>query len=118
MWEERDQWLNQNMQQLDDADNANERMGNALKELGTKHGVIVESPSQGTPVNLPYHTALSYGIQCKGSWAAVFDFIRELQSPGQFIVFESAKLEIDPAEKTRMKTDLRVAKWYAPKQGR
>lgn len=119
MWEERGQWLDQNMQPMGDPDVAYKQLRDALMELGKKHTVNVDSPSQGTPNNQsPHYTSLSVGVQAKGSWKSIFDYIRELQAPGQFVVFESAKLEIDEKDKTQMKAELRVAKWYTPQPAR
>jgi len=118
MWEERGRWLDQTMEPVGDADVAKKKLRDALMELGTKHAVTVDSPSLGTPNNQTNYTSLSVGVQVRGSWQSIFDYIRELQSPGQFVVFESAKLEIDEKDKTQMKADIRVAKWYTPETPR
>lgn len=114
LWEQRDLWLNQNLQPLGDGDDANQKLRDTLVDMGKKHSLVLESPSLGIPNAQPFYTSLSIGIQTKGPWAAVFDFLRELQAPGNFIVLESAKLEVDPAEKTQMKAEFRVAKWFKP----
>jgi hypothetical protein len=114
LWDERNTWLNEHMETLGDVDTATKQLGDALKELAKKHGVTPENPSQGSPRHNPTYSSLSYAIQAKGPWASVFDLIRELQSPGQFLVFESAKIEVDSADKTQIRADIRVAKWYAP----
>jgi hypothetical protein len=38
-----------------------------------------------------------------------------MQDPEKFVVFESAQLQVDSADKTQMKGVFRVAKWYAPR---
>jgi hypothetical protein len=50
----------------------------------------------------------------KSKWEDLVDFIYEMQSPNSFIVFESAKFELEP-DKSNFRGTFRLAKWFAPK---
>jgi len=113
LWEQRGKWLDETMQPMGDPQQANKQLRDTLVELGKKHGVVVQPPTWGNPKQQPFYTVSSMSVDVRGSWMNIFNFLHELQSPGQFVVFESAKLEVDKDDKTQMKTSFAVAKWYA-----
>ena len=41
-------------------------------------------------------------------------FVHAVQQPDEFTVFQSANLSTDGKDKTTIKANFRIAKWYAP----
>ena len=114
MWAERDMWLTANMPVLGDEQVATREVGLFIKEIAQKHGVLIETPSPSLPVPGQFYRALRYKITAKGTKAPMFEFLRELQQPRHFLVFDPVDIKIDPAEKTQLIADVTVTKWFAP----
>ena len=115
LWAERDAWITANLPTLGDDQVANRELGNAIKEIAQKHSVTLESPNPGVPSRGQVtHIALPYKLSAKAPWTPMFEFLRELQGPGKFIVFNPLSLKVDPTDKTQLRAELTVAKWFAP----
>lgn len=115
LWAERDAWVTANLPVLGDEQVANRELGNAIKEIAQKHSVTLESPNPGVPSRgVPTHISLPYKLSAKAAWTPMFEFLRELQAPGKFIVFNPLSLKVDPSDKTQLRAELSVAKWFAP----
>jgi hypothetical protein len=115
LWAERDAWLTANLPTLGDDQVANRELGNLIKEIAQKHSVTLESPNPGVPSRgQPTHISLPYKLSAKAPWTPMFEFLRELQAPGKFIVFNPLSLKVDSADKTQLRAELTVAKWFAP----
>ena len=86
------------------------------KEIAQKHSIIVENPGFGGSGEVrPNYQAVSVTLETKSEWKNLIDFIYELQAPNSFIVFESAKIALDPSDKTQFRGNFRLSKWFAPK---
>jgi hypothetical protein len=128
LWSERDAWLTQNLPTLGDTQVANRELSEFVKELAKKHTVTVETPNPGTPLPQKDYTALGIRVTAKAPWQSTTDaataakipplveFLRELQAPGNFIVLDPLDLKVDPTDKTQLRAEVTVTKWYAPKQ--
>jgi hypothetical protein len=127
LWAERDAWLTQSLPTLGDQLVANRELTEAVKELAKKHMVIIETPTPGTPNPQKDYTALGVRVTAKAPWAAtpdanapgkippLLEFLRELQGPGQFIVFDPLDLKVDATDKTQLRAEVTVTKWFAPR---
>ncbi len=113
MWAERDEWLNNSLVPMGDSDVANKHLREALLELAKKHVVTLESPAPGIPNAQPTYTSLSVRLEAKATWKQMFNFLYELQSPGQFIVVEALDMKVDPIDKTNLRANFTIAKWFA-----
>lgn len=111
LWDQRDKWLNESLKPMGDADVAGRQLREALENLAKKHTVTIESPQPGFPNKQPLYTALSFKMEAKAAWTQMFDFIKELQAPGQFLSAE-ADLKVDPTDKTQLRATLTVSKWF------
>jgi hypothetical protein len=114
MWAERDAWLSSGLEQMGDADVANKHLREALLELAKKHTVTLEAPAPGIPNAQPFYTSLSVRLEAKATWKQMFNFLYELQSPGQFLAVESLDMKVDPVDKTNLRANFTIAKWFAP----
>ena len=114
MWAERDAWTRQSLPVLGDPQVANRELGEAVKEIAKKHTVTLETPNPGVPSRQKEYTALGIRVSLKAPWTPLMDFLRELQAPGQFIVFDPLDLKVDPTDKTQLRAEVTVTKWFAP----
>jgi len=54
-------------------------------------------------------------FEIKGNWKSMCTFLMELQAPDRFLVFQQARLKVDPSDATSMQGDFTVAKWFPSK---
>lgn len=113
LWMKRDQWIEAKMPKLTNRDEAPSDLRKAITEIAAKHNITLEKTLLGEPDSKPQYARVSVTFETKSKWPELVKFIRDLQAPGQFIVLESLKLNIDEADKTQMRGQFRVAKWFA-----
>jgi hypothetical protein len=128
LWSERDAWLTANLPTLGDQMVANRELSEFVKEVAKKHTVTIETPNPGTPLPQKDYTALGVRVTAKAPWQStpdaataakvppLIEFLRELQAPGNFIVLDPLDLKVDATDKTQLRAEVTVTKWYAPKQ--
>ena len=115
LWENRLQWAKSRQPVLVKPDRAGPDLLEAIRQVASRAGVQVDVPTFDKPDSRPHCTAALVNLEVRGSWQALCSFLREMQEPEKFVVFESAQLQVDSADKTQMKGVFRVAKWYAPR---
>src|SRR5215203_6796646 len=98
LWAERNAWMTQSLPVLGDTAVANRELGEAVKEVARKHTVTLETPNPGVPNKQKEYTDLGIRVSLKAPWTPLMDFLRELQAPGQFIVFDPLELKVDTAD--------------------
>jgi hypothetical protein len=116
LWAKRDAALTARMPALGDPDVANKALRDAILDSAKKFTVTLEAPAPGLPVTRENYISLPVRIEAKAPWQAVFDFLRELQSPEKFIAIETCELQVNREDKTQLRASLTVAQWFAPKQ--
>ncbi len=86
-----------------------------IKEIAQKSTVVPEEPLLGVlDKSQPYYMAVSDTFATRSSWESLCSVLRGMQGPGQFMVFESAVIQVDPLDKTLHRGEFKLAKWYAP----
>jgi uncharacterized membrane protein YgaE (UPF0421/DUF939 family) len=117
LWDQREAWLQEKQPKLTmSEDVAGNQLLNHVKELAKKNSVQIVTQSLGRlPAHLPDYSSISVECETTSTWPSLIGFMRELQGPEQFIVFESADLKIDDKDATQMRGIFRIAKWFAPK---
>jgi len=116
MWEERDAWITAKQPKLTVSDDvAGGQLLNYVKDVAKKNAVQINSQSLRLPTNQPEYHSISVDMEVTATWPSLIGFLRELQGPEQFIVFESANLKVDDKDATQMRAAFRVAKWFAPR---
>ena len=111
LWAQRDAWLTESLRPIGDSDVANRQLIEAIQNLAKKYTVTLESPQPGVPNRQPRYTALSIKREAKAAWTPMYDFVMELQAPGQFLSAE-VDLKVDPSDKTQLRATLTVSKWF------
>lgn len=114
LWMKRDQWLQEKMTKLENRDEAPSDLRKGITEIAAKHSITLEKTLLGEPDETrPQFARVSVTFETKSKWPDLVKFVRDLQAPGQFVVLESLKLNIDDTDKTQMRGRFRVAKWFA-----
>lgn len=115
LWTKRDQWLGQKQPKLVNESSAGVQLLDYLKDNAKKAEVTLENPAIGTPTKTSSAISVPVSIETKSSWEALIRFLNSVQQPDQFIVFESANLQIDSTDQSQMRGRFKIARWYAPK---
>ena len=115
MWMERDEWLKKTLPKLENEGKAGGDLLEEIRDVAKKTSVQDLDPQIGTVERRPQSTSVFVTIQTKSTKEALRDFLYEIQSPERSIVFESANLQFDKDDKTKMHGTFRIAKWFAPK---
>jgi len=119
MWEERDKWLNQSQPKMDNANSAGVELLDRVKQIGQTRSLTPTDASFGVPDPLPKsggkpaYQATSVTFTVKGKWADMVNFLFDVQTPTNFLIFEKATLQLDKDDKTQVSGTFKVAKWYA-----
>ncbi len=113
LWQARADWLKAKQPKLVNASGAGVAFFDSLKVEASKHNVILEAPTFGNPEKREYAIAVPVTFDAKSNWENLGKFLKEIQKPESFIVFETSNIQIDPGDKTQMRAHFRAAKWYA-----
>jgi hypothetical protein len=113
-WQQRDEWLRTAQPKLSDGDAAGVQLLDRVKELAQKHSVLLENPALRPADRQASYTSVAVEVETKSAWAGLVEFLRELQSPEEFIALENANLKIDPADPTQLRGRFKIARWFAP----
>jgi hypothetical protein len=114
MWLSRDGWLKQHQPNFTNEGEAGLQMLDWIKSKAKAAEVTVENPAIGSPQRTDHYQGVPVTVEAKGSWAAMIKFLASLQSPGDFVVIESANMQIDSGDASMMRGKFRASKWYNP----
>ena len=114
-WEKRDQWLRQHQPTLKSAAEASTLL-DELKQIATKHNIVIENPAIGSGETTAYHQTVFASIEVKCPWPALVHFLYDVQQPDSFLIFESVNLAVDTGDPTLMHGKFKIARWFAPAQ--
>jgi len=112
-WAARQAWLTANQPRLTNPEQTRVQLLEQIKEAARANEVLLESPELGDLEVQSAYRSVSVQITTKSSWANVVKFLHTMQQPDRFIVFETANIQIDPGNATRMSCKFKIAKWYA-----
>lgn len=120
LWEQRDQWLHQHQPHIDNANSAGVNLLEEIKQIAQNHSLTPTDANigQANPSlrnsGKPSFQPVGVSFKVKGKWEDLVDFLYDVQTPTNFLVFEKASLELDKDDKTQVSASLNVAKWFAP----
>ena len=112
-WDGREIWLNTKQPKLTNPEQAGVQLLDQIKEIARTHEVALESPELGSVESQPFSRSVSVQFTAKCSWANLVKFLHAMQAPERFIVFDTATLQVDPSNASRMVCRFKIAKWYA-----
>jgi Tfp pilus assembly protein PilO len=114
-WAALDAWVKEKQPVLANESRAGGELLDEVREIAKKTDVQPLEPQILNAERRPLYVSVPIAIEAKASPKALRNFLFEMQSPERFIVFESAKLQIDKEDKALMHCTFRIAKWFAPK---
>jgi hypothetical protein len=119
LWEQRDAWLTQNQPKLDNANSAGVDLLEQVKQIGQKRSLTpteaqigIADPT-GKSGGRSAYQAVSVTFTVKGKWDNIVNFLYDVQTPTNFLVFEKATLQLDKEDKTQVSGTFKLAKWFA-----
>lgn len=116
LWKKRDDWLHQHQPLLKNAGEAQTGLLDELKQVASKHDILIENPAIGSGETTPNHQTVFASIETKSPWPPLVHFLYGVQQPESFIVFETVNLMIDSSDPTMMRGKFKIARWFAPTQ--
>ena len=112
-WTARQAWLATHQPRLTNPEQTRVQLLEQIKEAARANEVLLESPELGNLEVQSAYRSVSVQVTAKSSWANVVKFLHTMQKPDRFIVFETANIQIDPGDASRMSCKFKIAKWYA-----
>lgn len=113
LWTKREAWMKQHQPILKSAGEASTLL-TEVKDLATKHKILIENPAIGTSDSTPSHQAVFASIETKSAWPPLVHFLYDVQQPEKFVVFENVNLAVDTSDATVMRGKFKIARWFAP----
>lgn len=113
-WAARDSWVTQNQPKLANESGAGVQLLDQIKQIAKSNDVLIENPGWGAPEKSQYYRSVPVNIETKSSWPSLIAFLRSVQQPDQFLVFENANVQIDPGDPAMMRGKFKVARWCMP----
>jgi hypothetical protein len=113
LWTKRAEWMQLHQPVIKSPAEASTLL-DELKQVASKHNVLLENPQIGTGETTPNHQSVFASIETKSPWQPLVHFLYDVQQPESFVVFESVNLAIDSGDPTSMRGKFRIARWFAP----
>ena len=110
-WASKDAWLKEKQPKVSDRGRVGVELLNYIKDKAKQCAAVPENQAIGE-YNEASHS-VSVDIETKSSWEGLIRFLNSVQQPDQFIVFESANIQMDAADQTQMRGKFKIARWYA-----
>ncbi len=115
LWKKRQDWLSAHQPLLQNAGEASTLL-EQVKQIASKHKILIENPSLGAVQSTPDHQSIAISMETKSPWPALVNFLYEVQQPEKFIAFEDVGLSIDGSDPSTMRGRFRIARWFATTQ--
>ena len=109
----RQAWLTANQPRMTNPEQSGVKLLEEIKETARANELLLESSELGNLETQAAYRAVSVQFTAKSSWPNLVKFLHAMQKPDRFIVFETANMQIDPGNATRMSCKFKIAKWYA-----
>ncbi|XHR29303.1 MAG: GspMb/PilO family protein [Chthoniobacteraceae bacterium] len=109
----REQWLASTQPKSASPEQAGVQLLDQIKNAAKDNQIRLENPELGTLETVQSNRSVSVQLTAKSSWAGLVKFLHTLQTPENFIVIDSATLQVDPGNAKQMTCQLKISKWYA-----
>jgi len=116
MWSQRDKWLQEHQPAFNGASEASTLLEQQLRPVAAKYNILLENPQIGSGETTPSHQTVWASVETKSDWPSLVHFLYDVQQPEAFIVFESATMNVDSTDPTKMRGKFKIARWFAPAQ--
>ena len=85
-----------------------------LRSLAHEQDVTIDNQAIGAVSKTQSYRSVPVTFDTRSMWPALIAFLQKVQSPDQFTVFESANIQIDAEDPSKMRGRFKIARWYAP----
>jgi len=113
LWDERAAWIEANQPALDEVEQANPRLLNAMKDAAQRHDVDVTNETFLDPVSDPHFYAARVRLTCAGSLEALARWFVAIQQPEQFQAVGAFTLKSDK-DPARLICTVEMSRLYRP----
>jgi hypothetical protein len=117
LWAARDAALTARQPRLVNENAAGVELLDTVKNLAGIHSVTLENKVFDAVETNQWYRAVPVELDTHSSWKGLIGFLYALEQPDQFIVCESASINVDPSDPTKMQGHFKIARWYAPTGG-
>ena len=114
LWADRDAAITAKQPVMAGENAAGVELLDTIRGIAKMHSVSLEQEVLGGVVDNQWYRSAPVTVDTHSSWPDLVAFLYALQKPDQFIVCESANIQVDPADQTKMLGHLKIARWYAP----
>jgi hypothetical protein len=117
---QRDQWaareaaITTKQPRLSNENAAGVELLDVVHDIAKKNQITTENEVLGGGVKNLWYRSVPVSLDVHSSWPGLISFLYALQRPDQFIVCESANIQVDPSDPTKMLAHFKIARWYAP----
>jgi len=114
LWSARDAALTAKQPRLTNENAAGVELLDLIRAMAKKHNVTLENEVFGGVAKSTWYRSVPLSLDTHSSWPDLIGFLYAVQRPDQFIVCESANIQVDPSDQTKMLGHFKIARWYAP----
>jgi hypothetical protein len=114
LWATRDAALTAKQPKLSNENAAGVELLDLIRVMAKKHNVTLENEVFGGVAKSTWYRSVPLTLDSHSSWPDLISFLYSIQRPDQFIVCESANIQVDPSDQTKMLGHFKIARWYAP----
>lgn len=114
LWEARDAALMAKQPKLTNENAAGPELLDLVRVLAKSHQVSVQNEVIGGVARSQWYRSVPVSLDTHSSWPDLVSFLYALQRPDKFIVCESANIQVDPSDQTKMLAHFKIARWYSP----
>ena len=116
LWATRDAALTAKQPKITNDNAAGVELLEKIRAVAKSHNISLENeqiPGVEKTSTTWYHS-VPVTLDAHSSWSDLIAFLYAVQRPDQFIVCESANIQLDPGDQTKMLGHFKIARWYAP----
>lgn len=114
LWAARDAALTAKQPRLANENAAGTELFDTIQALAKRHAVTLENTVIGGVARSQSYRSAPVSVDTHSTWPDLVGFLYALQKPDQFIVCETANIQVDPGDQTKMLGHFKIARWYAP----
>lgn len=114
LWMQRDAWIQEKQPALENESTAGVQMLDHVRKVAKENEVLLENPSFPTAETSPFHRSIPVAVETKSSWQNLIRFLHALQQPEEFVVLETAYLQIEPSDPSLLHGRFKMARWVKP----
>jgi hypothetical protein len=114
LWTQRDAWIQERQPALENESTAGVQMLDHVRQVAKTNDVLLENPSFPASEKSAFHHSIPVALETKSSWQNLIRFLHAMQQPQEFVVFETAYIQIEPSDPSLLHGRFKIARWVKP----